>query len=209
MCTIFANLQTTKIRTYCISELLHNRQSGPFTVASSAWCHISNPNTAPNQRKRAIMDQQLSKEAVLWKKWSYARSARPDAKEHSNSELRTRSMPQFVKQPTAPTPCPRSQSAAASTHEYPRLPEDAAITNHRTVDYLRTQEWEQGEKTITSAFFLVWAVSVVLLGGWHAANLLSASVVHVTVAVVAASCIPVAISRINRQAPDGVPCLVE
>jgi len=130
------------------------------------------------------------------------------AKEHSNAALRTRSMPQFVKQPPSPTRYARSQSTAASKQRYPRLPEDAAITNHRNAEYLRTREWEQGEKTITSAFFLVWAVSVVLLGGWHVASQLSANVAQVAVAVLAATCTPVAYSRINRQAPDGVPCLV-
>jgi len=151
------------------------------------------------------MDQQLGKEAALWKKWAHSRSARPDAIENSNGELRTRSMPQFVKQPPAPTPCPRSQSAAASTQEYPRLQEDAAITNHRTVEDLRARKWDKAEQKLTNAFFLVWAAGVVLLGGWHVANLLSASVLQVTVAVLTASCIPVAISRVNRKPLDGPP----
>jgi hypothetical protein len=130
------------------------------------------------------------------------------AKEHSNAALRTHSIPQFVKRPPAPTRGARSQSAAASTQRYPRLQEDAAIANHHNVEYLRTREWEQGEQMITSAFFLVWAVSVVLLGGWHVASQLSANVAQVAVAVLAATCTPVAFSRINRQAPDGVPSLV-
>ena len=121
--------------------------------------------------------------------------------------LRTRSVPQSVTQPAVSSPWSRSQSAAASTHDYPRLQEDATITNHRTVEDLRARKWEKAEQKVTNAFFLVWAVSVVLLGGWHVVNQLSASVVQVAVAVLAATT-PVAYLRINRQPPDGVPPVV-
>jgi hypothetical protein len=164
------------------------------------------------------MEQQLAKEAALWKNWDYSRSE--EAQSHGNAApamtavrqrpLRVRSVQWLVTQPTARKLCSRSQSAAANTQSYTRLQEDQAIINHRTVEDLRTRNWEQAEATLTSAFFLMWALSVVLLGGWNLANQLSASVVHfkVAAAVLAATCTPVAFSRINRQAPDGVPCLV-
>jgi len=159
------------------------------------------------------MDQKLAKEAALWKNWAYSRPM--EAQRNSDDApaltavrerpLRLRSAPQLVKQPAAPK---RSQSAAASIQGYTSLQEDPAIINHRTVEDLRARKWEKAEQKITSAFFLVWAASVVLLGGWHVANQLSASVVQVAVAVLTASCAPVAFSRINRPATDAVPCLV-
>ena len=68
---------------------------------------------------------------------------------------------------TMKTPTPltrlssRSQSADACIqgHEQP-----AAITRHHTVDDLW---WVQAEESLTSGFFLMWAVCVVLLGGGH------------------------------------------
>ena len=112
--------------------------------------------------------------------------------EHNNAApvLRKRSLPQSEKLPTVSESWSRSQSAVASTHDYryPRLREDAAkgfktkplhaaIINHRTVEDLRARKWEKADQKVTSAFFLVWALGVALLGGWHAANQLSASVV--------------------------------
>jgi hypothetical protein len=133
--------------------------------------------------------------------------------EHTNAapKLRTRSVPQPVKQPSFSRTWSRSQSAAASTHEYPRLPEDATITNHRTVEDLRARQWDFNEQKMTSAFFLVWAVGVVLLGGWHVANQLSACMVQVAVAALAATSAPVAYlrhRRLNRSAPEGAPCFM-
>jgi len=132
--------------------------------------------------------------------------------------LRKRLVPQSEKLPTVSEFWSRSQSALASTHDYPRLWEDAAegygknplesaITNHRRVEDLRARKWEKADQNVTSAFFLVWAVGVALLGGWHAANQLSASVVQVAVAVLTASCAPMVFSRMNRQTPDGVHCV--
>jgi uncharacterized membrane protein YiaA len=44
-------------------------------------------------------------------------------------------------------------------------------------------DWEKAEQRVTSAFFIVWAVGVVLLGVWHLANQFSESVVYFQVAV--------------------------
>ena len=111
--------------------------------------------------------------------------------------LRTHSIPQIVR--PGPAIVSRSQSAAASIQRYAHLPEDAAITDHRTVEELRMLDWEKADQSITSACFIMWAVGVVLLGGWHVASQLSANVAQVAVAVLAATCTPVAFSRINRQ----------
>ncbi|KAJ1471985.1 hypothetical protein T484DRAFT_1842061 [Baffinella frigidus] len=124
-------------------------------------------------------------------------------KERSMTQLvKHRSMPQLVKQPSARNLCLRTQSAAASSQGYTRLHEDAAIINHRAVEDLRTRKWENAESTITSAFFLLWAMCTTLA----VANQLLASVVHlqVAVAVLAATCTLVVFSRINRQAPGVV-----
>ncbi|KAJ1468110.1 hypothetical protein T484DRAFT_1985023 [Baffinella frigidus] len=161
------------------------------------------------------MQAQLAKEAALRKTFSRT-SSRWEVKAQGSAmpqstgfehPLRLRSMPQLVMQPTASDLCARAQSAAASTHGYERLPEDAATINHRTVQDLRDSQgqWDKAEETLISAFFLVWAVGVIALGGWHVANQLSASVGHLQVAaaVLAATCTPVVFLRINRQAsPD-------
>ena len=110
--------------------------------------------------------------------------------EHNNAApvLHKRLVPPYEKLPTVSESWSRSQSADASTHDYPRLWEDAAegymknpleaaITNLRTVEDLRARKWDKADQKVTSAFFLVWALGVALLGGWHAANQLSASVV--------------------------------
>ncbi|KAJ1482001.1 hypothetical protein T484DRAFT_1805346 [Baffinella frigidus] len=150
------------------------------------------------------MNRQLAKEVARGKNLDYSRPARPDAKRHSNALpaltvarprrlLRSNSVPQLDaamhEQDTA-THFTRSQSSAVSTHGgYEHLPEDAASANHRTVeDCMR--DWENAEQKITSAFFLVWAVGVTLLGVWHVASQFSASVAHlqVAVAVLAATC---------------------
>ena len=78
-------------------------------------------------------------------------------------------MPQLWKKPTAATVFSRRQSSAACTPNHHHLPEDAAIANRRTVED-RSMEWEIAEQRLTSAFFLVWAVSVALLGGWQLAH---------------------------------------
>ena len=172
-------------------------------------CHKSRTGS-----KRSIMDQQLAKEAALWKNWAYSRpteaqrsDAAPALTAALQRPLRLRSEPQLVKQLAAHK---RSQSASANIQGYTSLQEDQAIINHRTVEDLRAQKWEKAEQKITSAFFLLWAASVILLGGWHVANQLSPSVVHfqVATAILAATCMPVAFSRINRQATDAVPCFV-
>jgi len=53
----------------------------------------------------------------------------------------------------------RPQSADACIQGYDQ---PAAITRHHTVDDLW---WVQAEESLTSGFFLMWAVCVVLLGG--------------------------------------------
>ena len=174
-------------------------------------------STPTKEDMPAVRPDHLDPE-VPWKNWDYSLPASREAERDSNAvpaltvfhqrPLRTCSLPRFLKQPPAPTLFSRSQSAAASTQRYEHLPEDASITNHRTVEELRMLDWEKADQTITSACFLMWAVSVVLLGGWHVASQLSANVAQVAVAVLAATCTPVAFSRINRQAPDGVPSLV-
>ena len=80
-------------------------------------------------------------------------------------------MPQVLKRPTSVTLSKlssRSQSADACFrgHNQP-----AAITGHSTFEDLW---WEKGEETLTSVFFLVWAVAVSLMGSWYVANYLSA-----------------------------------
>ncbi|KAJ1466501.1 hypothetical protein T484DRAFT_2027691 [Baffinella frigidus] len=96
----------------------------------------------------------------------HSHPARPDATRHSNAPRPHRGS----SQPTATTLrtsshltatklFSRSQSAVPYTHGYTRLHED---------EDRRTRDWENAEKTLTSAFFLAWAASVILLGGWHA-----------------------------------------
>ncbi|KAJ1464869.1 hypothetical protein T484DRAFT_1989508, partial [Baffinella frigidus] len=122
------------------------------------------------------------------------------------SPLRTRSMPEPARERTAPMISSRPQSAPlCSQQAYALLLEHAVwepVTDHREVEEMRTRKWEQAEQSVTSAFFKVWAVAIVLLGGWHVATQLSASVTHLQVAgaVLAASCTQVAFSRMNRQA---------
>ena len=82
-------------------------------------------------------------------------------------------MAQVLKRPTCATLTKlssRSQSSDACIRGYDQ---PAAITGHSTVEDLW---WEKGEETLTSVFFLVWAVAVSLLGGWYVANQLSAVV---------------------------------
>ena len=163
------------------------------------------------------MNNQLAKEAVVWKTTLARTSSRHEAHGSAMDQstgfehpLRTLSMPHVVKQPATSSPWPRSQSASANMQEYPRLQEDEAIINHRTVEDLRARKWEKAEQKITSAFFFVWAAGVVLLGGWHVASQLSANVAQVAVAVLAATCTPAAYfrARSKRQPLDGVPCVV-
>jgi len=163
------------------------------------------------------MNNQLAKEAARWKNCnSYSRPSSPDARRRYNNALpaltvlcplRTSSMPQLGKQPTAATLVSLRQSSASCTQVYAHMPGDVSISNHRTVED-RIMEWEKAEQRLTSAFFLVWAVGVTLLGGWHVASQFSASVAHlqVVVAVLAATCTPVAFSRIKGQgsAPNPV-----
>ena len=94
--------------------------------------------------------------------------------------------------PTAKTFFSRSQSSI-----YEHLPEDAAIAAHPTFQD-PCGSWENAEQTLTSAFFFVWAVGVILLGGWHVADHFSVSVgyLQVAVAILAATC---AFCHINRK----------
>jgi hypothetical protein len=62
----------------------------------------------------------------------------------------------------------RSQSADACIQGYDK---PLAMTRHHTVDDFW---WVQAEESLTSGFFLMWAVCVVLLGGWHLGGWLSA-----------------------------------
>jgi len=84
---------------------------------------------------------------------------------HRRQLLRTSSTPQHVNQPTDGTLFSLSQPSNACTQET----EDAAIASHRTAE-ARVLDWENAEQKLTSAFFLVWAVSVTLLGWWHVVN---------------------------------------
>ncbi|KAJ1468465.1 hypothetical protein T484DRAFT_3629712 [Baffinella frigidus] len=148
---------------------------------------------------------------VAWKNWDYSLPARQEAERQRNAvpglkavrqrPLRTRSL-YHVKPLTTASHLSRSWSAAASTQGYERLPEDADIIKHRSVEDLRDPQaqWDKAEETLISAFFLVWAVGVVALSCWHMVNQLSANTAHlqVAVAVVAATCSPV-VFFINRQ----------
>ena len=168
---------------------------------------------SPNQRTRSLeMNTQLAKEAALREDWnSYWRPSSPDARRrYSNAlpalavgcPLRTSSMPHLEK-PTAAPLFSRCQTSAACAQGSQHLPEDAAIANHRTVEDIM-RDWDNAEQRLTSAFFLMWALGVMLLGGWHVANHFSESVahLHVVVAVLAATCTPVAFSRIKSQGSD-------
>ena len=120
------------------------------------------------------MNNQLAKEAAFWEnRSSYSRPSSPDARRrHSIAlpaltvglPLRTSSMPQVGKQPTAAVLVSRCQSTAACTPGDRHLPGDVAIANQRTVED-RIIEWENAEQRLTSAFFLMWAVGLALLGG--------------------------------------------
>jgi hypothetical protein len=128
------------------------------------------------------MNNQLAKEAALWKNWSpYSRPSSPEARRrHSNALsaltvgrpprlLRSRSTPQSGKLPTPATLVSRRHSSAACEQGDEHLPRVAAIAEHRTFED-RMRDWEKAEQTLTSAFFLIWAMGVTLLGGWHVAT---------------------------------------
>jgi hypothetical protein len=76
-----------------------------------------------------------------------------------------------MKTPASPTLTrlsSRSRSTDACIQGYDQ---PAAITCHQVVDDLW---WAQAEESLTSGLFLMWAVCVVLLGGWHLGGWLSA-----------------------------------
>ena len=142
-----------------------------------------------------------------------SRGDRPDARRHSSAlpalteerpfqVLRTSSSSTATKlRPSSPTRARillKRESSKSQSCIYEHLPEDAAIADHPTFQH-PCGSWENAEKTLTSAFFLVWAVGVILLGGWHVSNQLSASIggcILVAVAVLAPTC---AFCHINRK----------
>mmetsp|Transcript_68017 Transcript_68017/g.162433 ORF Transcript_68017/g.162433 Transcript_68017/m.162433 type:complete len:178 (+) Transcript_68017:83-616(+) len=153
------------------------------------------------------MKSQLAQAAALRKNFGYSRSlSLPDAKRDSSALpasaatrplhlLRTSSssMPQLVAQPIATTLFSRTQSSAERNEAYDYLPEGVATANRRTVED-RMRDWDNAEQTLTSAFFFVWAVGVISLGGWHVVSQFSPNL------QVAVTCISlVAFARISRK----------
>jgi hypothetical protein len=151
------------------------------------------------------MNNRLAKEDPARMNLAYSTKL-PYSKRHPLRLLSTGSMPQLVEQPTDTTLFSRTKSSAATTQRYKNLQEDAAVSaassavDYRTLED-RMRDWDHAEQRLTSVLFLMWAVGVTLLGGWHLANHLSASVailqvtLRVAVAILAATSALVAFSR--------------
>ena len=100
------------------------------------------------------INHQPAKEVVRRKNSDLSRPARTDAK---RLKQRQSSMPQLqlAKQPPAPTLRARS------------LPTTALTQSFRSMLEKEAGEYAAAEAKLTSALFLVWALSVVSLGVWH------------------------------------------